>query len=52
LAGRIISTKSIETLQGDNNISFNTASLAKGTYLVKVNSSNNTELATQKFVKP
>jgi hypothetical protein len=52
LAGRIISTKSFETVQGDNNISFNTASLAKGTYLVKVNSSNNTELATQKFVKP
>ncbi len=52
LAGRIISTKSIETLQGDNNISFNTAALAKGTYLIKVNSSSNSELATQKFVKP
>jgi hypothetical protein len=52
LAGRILSSKLMETLQGDNNISFNTASFAKGTYLIKVNSSSNTELATQKFVKP
>ncbi len=52
LAGRIISSKSMETVQGDNNISFNTAALAKGTYLIKVNSSSNSELATQKFVKP
>jgi hypothetical protein len=52
LAGRLISSKSLETVQGDNNISFNTASLAKGTYLIKVNSSSNSELATQKFVKP
>ena len=51
LAGKIISTKTIETVSGDNNIQFNTAKLAKGTYFIKVNSSSNSELATQKFVK-
>ena len=52
LVGKVIATKSVETVQGDNNISFNTASLAKGTYLIKVNSTSNSELAIQKFVKP
>lgn len=51
LAGKTIASKSIETVNGDNNISFNTSSLASGTYLIKVNSSSNSELATQKFVK-
>lgn len=51
LAGKTIALKSLETSIGDNNISFNTSSLASGTYLIKVNSSNNNELATQKFVK-
>jgi hypothetical protein len=52
LVGKVLATKSIETVQGDNNISFNTSSLAQGTYFIKVNSSSNSELATQKFVKP
>lgn len=51
LVGKTIATKSIDAVNGDNNISFNTTQLAKGTYLIKVNSSSNSELATQKFVK-
>ncbi|MFY7964540.1 MAG: T9SS type A sorting domain-containing protein [Chitinophagaceae bacterium] len=51
LVGKTIATKSIDAVNGDNNISFITSQLAKGTYLIKVNSSTNSELATQKFVK-
>jgi hypothetical protein len=50
LVGKTIATKSIETTQGDNIVSFNTAPLAAGTYLVKVYAAN-TEIATEKFIK-
>lgn len=51
LAGRTVSTKNIETLAGDNSIQFSTANFATGTYMIKVTSANNVEIATQKFVK-
>jgi hypothetical protein len=51
LVGKTITQKFVETVQGDNNIQFNTVQLAKGTYLIKVYSNTNTEIATQKFVK-
>ncbi|MCX6208068.1 MAG: T9SS type A sorting domain-containing protein [Bacteroidetes bacterium] len=51
LSGRIIVVKNIETTSGDNNFKFNTANFANGTYTIKVTTSNNVEVATQKFVK-
>ncbi len=51
LAGRIISVRNVETIVGDNNLQFNTSALANGTYLIKVTTANNVEIATQKFVK-
>ena len=51
LIGKTIAQQTIETVQGDNNVLFNTTQLAKGTYLVKVYGTSNTEIATQKFVK-
>lgn len=51
LAGRVVSVKNIETIAGDNNIQFNTVNFATGTYMIKVTTANNVEIATQKFVK-
>lgn len=51
LAGRVVSVKNIETLIGDNNVQFSTANFATGTYMIKVTTANNVEIATQKFVK-
>lgn len=51
LVGKTITQKFVETTLGDNNIQFNTVQLAKGTYVIKVYSNTNTEIATQKFVK-
>jgi hypothetical protein len=51
LTGRIIEIRNIETTVGDNNINFNTSRLAKGTYMIKVTTLSNIEIATQKFVK-
>ncbi len=51
LIGKTITQQTTEAVQGDNNVSFNTTQLAKGTYVVKVFSTQNAEIASQKFVK-
>jgi hypothetical protein len=50
LVGKTIASKSIETIQGDNIVLFNTDKFVAGTYLVKVLSAN-AEIASQKFIK-
>ena len=51
LVGKTISQKELQTNQGDNNIQFNISNLSRGTYLIKVYSSNNSEMSIQKFIK-
>ncbi len=51
LVGKVISEKVLQTNQGDNNVQFNTSNLSRGTYLIKVYSSSNSEMSTQKFIK-
>ena len=51
LVGKVISEKVLQTNQGDNNIQFNTSNLSRGTYLIKIYSSNNSEMSIQKFIK-
>jgi hypothetical protein len=51
LVGKTIAEKMLQTNQGDNNIQFNTSALARGTYLIKIFSSNESEMGIQKFIK-
>lgn len=51
LVGKVISEKVLQTNQGDNNVQFNTSNLSRGTYLIRIHSSNNSELSIQKFIK-
>ncbi|MBS4043535.1 MAG: T9SS type A sorting domain-containing protein [Chitinophagaceae bacterium] len=51
LVGKVISEKVLQTNQGDNNVQFNTSNLSRGTYLIKVYSSSNSEMSIQKFIK-
>jgi hypothetical protein len=51
LVGKTIAEKALQTNQGDNNIQFNTSNLSRGTYLIRIISSNNSEMSIQKFIK-
>ena len=51
LVGKVITEKVLQTNQGDNNVQFNTSNLSRGTYLIRVYSSNNSEMSIQKFIK-
>ncbi len=51
LVGKTIAEKMLQTNQGDNNIQFNTSSLSRGTYLIKIFSTNESEMSIQKFIK-
>lgn len=51
LVGKTIAEKMLQTNQGDNNIQFNTSNLNRGTYLIKIFSSNESEMSIQKFIK-
>ena len=51
LVGKTIAEKALQTNQGDNNIQFNTSNLSRGTYLIKIFSSSNSEMSIQKFIK-
>lgn len=50
LVGKEIARKSID-VNGSMNVQFNTSNFAKGTYVIKVTSSENTVLDTQRFIK-
>ncbi len=51
LVGKTIAEKMLQTNQGDNNIQFNTSALSRGTYLIKIFSSSESEMSIQKFIK-
>ena len=51
LVGKVITEKVLQTNQGDNTIQFPTSQLSRGTYLIRVFSSSNSEMSIQKFIK-
>ena len=51
LVGKTIFQKELQTNQGDNTVQFNISQLSRGTYLIKVYSSSNSEMSIQKFMK-